>query len=982
MGKSECALEQLNYCGAVIIWSWPQVPQLQACNTRALALCPQSVVATCLWYQGHGHHALYRYWLRVSEPPVPVPQCSTRAMGAALFVDAVRPGSVLFWALMIIISQVISCFITKLWPVIPNTRFTRWTILAPWMGVLCNLGATAGKSKLKVEVGYGPDGLQASRSCDGSAGSLGVDRINNAGQSQDKRLAIACNFESDLCEWEINGTLSPTWMVGSRNDPNATDQGPMYDHTINERGHYLVVGLASGSSVQVTARLTSWLQTASACHQCLAFWYHMYGPKVGDLKLKVQQRGQGEALLWSRAASQGNEWRRGYLTIAPQLRHFQLIFEGSRRDGAGDIAIDDVSVVGGGCEPQQFCSFEADACSFTSTGAQTWQRESGASETRTTNRPPIDSTLETGQGHYMLADTSRRSLPIGQRLQLVSETQRPLDNACLQFTAHTSADSPGSLDVYVEDDQQMTRLVWTLDTGPLQTWTLATVGDTHGLWLEGTCDFESGLCGWRNVLNGMDTVDWTWSSSSVPSRYQTPATDHTLGTPEGHSVFVDMAAVSTRDTARLLSEHLPPTKGSCLTFHYRTLISQHLVHGPLKVFRFGADQESTLWEAKDGASESWREVNITVESAESFQVGFLVIKSNDKETGYIAIDDVDYRPGVNCFGVSTDQAVGGRKAQDGGAGPLRGIFAVYKPPGVHWRSVRGNVRGGLLHELNASECPLPHDQIRFLPEDQPGCKWLRNNLTVTKLPALANHPRVRGPRFVGLRIGAGHRLDWRSSGVFVLAVGSGNKQLSYLQDCHLTKEYTVHGSFGLATEDFSDTGRLIEKTTYDHITRDRLERIIAVIQGSHQKALITYSGIDLKSQAAYELACRGMLRPMHKSPPIITGIRCSEFSLPNFTLEVQCVHETQQYLRKIIHEIGLELKSSAVCTRVRRTRDGVFTLDDALIRTDWKLQQISSAVQRSQPRVAAALREESWRHTALSGGSVSERWPVPTEAEP
>ncbi|XP_032905238.1 mitochondrial mRNA pseudouridine synthase TRUB2 isoform X2 [Amblyraja radiata] len=288
---------------------------------------------------------------------------------------------------------------------------------------------------------------------------------------------------------------------------------------------------------------------------------------------------------------------------------------------------------------------------------------------------------------------------------------------------------------------------------------------------------------------------------------------------------------------------------------------------------------------------------------------------------------------------------------------LRGIFAVYKPPAVNWRSVRLTVETGLVHDLNASECPLPHDQIRFLPTTSQGISGTETNLTVAQLPALANHPRV-------------------------LAVGSGNKQLSYLQDCHLTKEYTVHGSFGTATEDFSDTGRLIEKTTYDHITLDRLERIIAVIQGSHQKALITYSGIDLKSQAAYELACRGMLRPLHKSPPIITGIRCSQFSLPNFTLEVQCVHETQQYLRKIIHEIGLELKSSAVCTSVRRTRDGVFTLDDALIRTDWKLQQISSAVRRSQPRVAAALREDSWRHTALSGMAVPERCPVPTEAEP
>nr|XP_056716154.1 pseudouridylate synthase TRUB2, mitochondrial [Euleptes europaea] len=50
--------------------------------------------------------------------------------------------------------------------------------------------------------------------------------------------------------------------------------------------------------------------------------------------------------------------------------------------------------------------------------------------------------------------------------------------------------------------------------------------------------------------------------------------------------------------------------------------------------------------------------------------------------------------------------------------------------------------------------------------------------------------------------------------------------------------YTVRGLFGKATDDFSDTGKLIEKTTFDHITGEKLERILAVIQGSNHKALL------------------------------------------------------------------------------------------------------------------------------------------------
>lgn len=67
------------------------------------------------------------------------------------------------------------------------------------------------------------------------------------------------------------------------------------------------------------------------------------------------------------------------------------------------------------------------------------------------------------------------------------------------------------------------------------------------------------------------------------------------------------------------------------------------------------------------------------------------------------------------------------------------------------------------------------------------------------------------------------------------------------------------------------------------------------------------------------------------------------------------MHETQKQLRRLVHEIGLELKTTAVCSQVRRTRDGFFTLDDALLRTHWDLHSIEDAIQAAAPRVAAEL---------------------------
>lgn len=288
---------------------------------------------------------------------------------------------------------------------------------------------------------------------------------------------------------------------------------------------------------------------------------------------------------------------------------------------------------------------------------------------------------------------------------------------------------------------------------------------------------------------------------------------------------------------------------------------------------------------------------------------------------------------------------------------LQGLFAVYKPPGLKWLHVRETVELQLLKGLNAEKPPAPGQRVRFLLGPVEGSEEKKLTLTATSVPTLTTHRLVRGPAFTSLKIGVGHRLDVQASGVLVLAVGHGCRLLTDVYDAHFTKDYTVRGLLGKATDNFCEDGRLVEKTTYDHVTREMLERILAVIQGSHQKALVMYSNLDLKSQEAYEMAVQGVIRPMNKSPMLISGIRCLHFAPPEFLLEVQCMHETQQQLRKLVHEIGLELKSTAVCTQVRRTRDGFFRLDDALLRTQWNLHSIQAAIRAAAPRVATELKK-------------------------
>uniref|UniRef100_A0A674NIM6 TruB pseudouridine (psi) synthase family member 2 n=1 Tax=Takifugu rubripes TaxID=31033 RepID=A0A674NIM6_TAKRU len=277
----------------------------------------------------------------------------------------------------------------------------------------------------------------------------------------------------------------------------------------------------------------------------------------------------------------------------------------------------------------------------------------------------------------------------------------------------------------------------------------------------------------------------------------------------------------------------------------------------------------------------------------------------------------------------------------------KGIFSVYKPSGVHWKLVRDTIETNIRNDLNATPSqPLPH-KICFL--NAPGSETEASRglaLRTVSLPVLSKHPLVTGPEVQFMKVGVGHRLDVASSGVLTLAVGNGNRALGDLYSAQVTSEYTLEGEFGTATADFSHTGKVVERSTYDHITQDKLERVLAMLEGANQKALLMYSNVDMKSQDAYEMAARGLLGPDGKSPPILKGLRCIHFQPPNFTLEVQCLNDTQKYLRRIVHEIGLELRSTAVCKGVRRTRDGPFTLKDALVHQQWTAADIMQAVRQ------------------------------------
>ncbi|XP_063233676.1 pseudouridylate synthase TRUB2, mitochondrial isoform X2 [Bacillus rossius redtenbacheri] len=266
---------------------------------------------------------------------------------------------------------------------------------------------------------------------------------------------------------------------------------------------------------------------------------------------------------------------------------------------------------------------------------------------------------------------------------------------------------------------------------------------------------------------------------------------------------------------------------------------------------------------------------------------------------------------------------------------LKGILCVYKPPGVKISFLRKTVITNLCNDLCELQCRPPGDHV-FIEGDP------LKALTVRKALSFADHVLVVGPRYQpeDLRCGWAMHLGRDTSGVCVLGLNEGLRLARRLHLSRPTRAYHVKGLLGQATDTYFVDGQVVEKATFHHVKKSVVDKILAAMQAAHQKQMFEQCGVDIQSQAAYDLAVQGPIRPGSGDLPVLYGIKCVHFSPPHFTLEIQCINEYEMYLKTLVHELGLQLRSAATCAAVQCIRYGHLTTQHALLRRHWRLQHV------------------------------------------
>ncbi|XP_021117307.1 apical endosomal glycoprotein isoform X4 [Heterocephalus glaber] len=521
----------------------------------------------------------------------------------------------------------------------------------------------------------------------------------------EKDREVTCNFERDACGWHLSHLTDVHWH-------RVESHSSGYDHTTGQ-GFFMLLDPTNPLSRDHHAHLLTEPQVPAALDQCLGFWFLLHGPQIGTLRLAMRRNKEEEVQLWSGSGTHGNRWHQAWATLNHQLEpstKYQLLFQGLRDGYHGIMALDDVTLQPGTCPAPQRCSFEESACSFSSGGQGLWRRQASAWG-HAARGPWTDHTTETAQGHYMVVDTSPDVLPRGHMASLTSEEHWALPRpACLTFWYHLSLQSPGkglqegplwvwgsrgpcagwaarwapprgvagTLQVRVEEGgrhqtlsiSEHGALAWRLgsmDVHAEQAWRVVfeavAAGVEHSyialddVFLQdgpcpqpGSCDFESGLCGWSHLAwPGLGGYSWDWSSGAAPSPYARPPVDHTLGTEAGHFAFFETGVLGAGGRAAWLrSEPLPATAASCLRFWYLMGFPEHFYKGELHVLLASSRGRLEVWAAGGRLRHQWLEAQVEVASDEEFQVVFEATLGGQPVQGPIALDDIEYLAGQHC----------------------------------------------------------------------------------------------------------------------------------------------------------------------------------------------------------------------------------------------------------------------------------------------------------------------------------------------
>ena len=199
-------------------------------------------------------------------------------------------------------------------------------------------------------------------------------------------------------------------------------------------------------------------------------------------------------------------------------------------------------------------------------------------------------------------------------------------------------------------------------------------------------------------------------------------------------------------------------------------------------------------------------------------------------------------------------------------------------------------------------------------------------LLVDKPAGMTSHDVVDAARrSLGTRkVGHAGTLDPLATGLLLVGAGRATRLLRFLSG--LDKTYEGTGRLGEETDTLDAEGEVVRTAEVTAGSED-VQRAMADLVGESKQIPPAYSAVKVGGVTLHRAARRGERIEADERPIHVDSFDLLQFDGRDFRFRVSCSSGT--YVRVLVGDVGRAVGSGAHLTRLRRTRIGPFSVEEA-----------------------------------------------------
>lgn len=210
--------------------------------------------------------------------------------------------------------------------------------------------------------------------------------------------------------------------------------------------------------------------------------------------------------------------------------------------------------------------------------------------------------------------------------------------------------------------------------------------------------------------------------------------------------------------------------------------------------------------------------------------------------------------------------------------------------------------------------PLTHNLDKLILIDKPK-HWTSNDV-VRKIKKIL---KVK-------KIGHGGTLDPLATGLLILGIEEGTKELNNL--LNTTKEYEAIIHFNYETTTFDLEGEVVNYKPRT-IKLDEIIKVLDIfVNNDYYQEPPKFSAVKINGKKSYDLARKNI--DFKLEPKLVKLLNYKIVSFAHNELKIILEVSKGFYIRSFAHDLGIKLDNYANLADLRRTKIGNFNLKDAL----------------------------------------------------